>query len=130
MKNLQKIPRNILKINWWLLFFEKCGQNYLISLMTWPTCIQVHDCIDLARLIGIFNNLTNFLQLWFFVKSILADFRRSKTAVLTILEAFWFALWRYFTLESVKSFQKFKLQSSSNGQNGSLGLQNDKIDFT
>ena len=43
----------------------------------------------------------------FYVKSILADFRRSKIAIITILEAFNFDF--LDTLENVKSSQKFKI---------------------
>ena len=66
------------------------------------------------------RNLAIMLWLWFYVKSILADFRRSRTAVLTIMEALNFDFWKNFTLENVKSSQKFKIQSYSNGQNGSF----------
>ena len=66
------------------------------------------------------RNLAIFLSVWFYVKSILADFRRSKTAVLTILEAMNFEFWQFFTLENVKSVQKSKIQTCSNGQNGSF----------
>ena len=56
-------------------------------------------------------NFSIFLPLWFYVKSIVADFRRSKTAVLTILEAMTFDFWKNFMLENVKNSQKFnKLQ--------------------
>ena len=76
-------------------------------------------CTDLDSLIEIFH-CRHFLQLWFYVKSILVDFRRSKTAVLTILEALNFDFWKNFTLENVKSPQIFKIQSCWNGQNGSF----------
>ena len=44
-------------------------------------------CTELSSPIGNFDcgNVAIFLPLWFYVKSILADFWRSKTAVLTIL---------------------------------------------
>ena len=61
------------------------------------------------------------LPFWFYVKSILADFRRSKTDILTILEALNFDFWKSYTLENVKNSQKFKIQSCSNDQNGSFG---------
>ena len=48
------------------------------------------------------------------------DFRRSKTAILTILEALNFDFWKNFTHENVKSSQKFKIQRSSNDQNFSF----------
>ena len=49
-----------------------------------------------------------FLALWFYVKSILADFRRSKTANLTILEALNFDFWKYFTLGFSKILKNWK----------------------
>ena len=45
------------------------------------------------------GNLAIFLRLWFYVKSILADFRRSITTVLTILQALNFDFLENFTLE-------------------------------
>ena len=56
-----------------------------------------------------------------YVESISADYRRSKTAILTILQAVNFEyIWITFTLENVKNSQKFKIQSCSNDKNGSL----------
>ena len=41
-----------------------------------------------------------------------------------------FDFWDYLTLENVKRLQKFKIHSSSNGQNGSFwGFKMNKIDF-
>ena len=57
-----------------------------------------------------------FLPIWFYVKSILVDFRRSKTAILTILKVLNFDFWKNFTLEIVKDSQKFKILSYSNSQ--------------
>ena len=42
-----------------------------------------------------------FLPFWFYAKSILADFRRSKS-VLTILEVLKFDFWKSFRIENVK----------------------------
>ena len=65
------------------------------------------------------------------MKSILADFRRSKTAVLTILEDLTFKFWKNFTLENVTTSQKFEIQGCSNGQIGSFwDFKMHKIDFT
>ena len=55
-----------------------------------------------------------------FQKSILADFRRWKTANLTILMALNFDFWKNVTLENVKITQKFKIKSYSKSQNGSF----------
>ena len=76
------------------------------------------------------GNLAIFLGLWFHVKTILADFRRSIIAVLTILGfEFWFLV-KFHTLQCQNS-QKFKSQINSNNQNGSFwGSKMTKIDFT
>ena len=47
------------------------------------------------------GNLAIFLSLWFYVKSILADFWRSKTTISTILEALNFDFLKNFTLEDI-----------------------------
>ena len=66
------------------------------------------------------GNLRIFLPLRFYVKSILTDFRSSKSAILTILEAL-----------NAKNYQKIKIHSCSNSLNGSfLGFKMTKIDFT
>ena len=58
--------------------------------------------------------------LWFCVKSILADFRGSKTAILTIFLALNFDIWENFIIENVKNSQKIKIQCCWNGQNGNF----------
>ena len=65
------------------------------------------------------GNLAIFFGILIYVKSILTDFR-SKTVGLTILKALNFEFWKNFMLENVKSFQNFKIQSCSDGQNGSF----------
>ena len=69
---------------------------------------------DLGSLIGFWQckfhsveYLAIFLPLWFYVKSILAHFRRSKTAVWTILKTLNSNFWKNYTLENVKSSPKF-----------------------
>ena len=58
------------------------------------------------------GNFRNFLSPIFYVKSILADFKRSKTVILTILEALNFHFFGImYTLENVRNFNKFKIQS-------------------
>ena len=57
-----------------------------------------------------FENLAIFLPFLFYVKSILADFIRSKTAILTSLEAFDFM--RNVTIENVKNTQKFDFKAA------------------
>ena len=65
------------------------------------------------------------LPFWLYVKSVLVNFWRSKTAVFTILEALNFDLRKKFTLQN---FQKFKIQICTNGQNGSSwGFEMTKI---
>ena len=96
--------------------------------------IKVANNTDLGSLIWIFDcrfsircgNLAIIQPFWFYVKSILADFRQSKTVILTILKALNFVFWKYFTLENVKKYLKLKFQSRSNGQKAVLGLQNHK----
>ena len=76
------------------------------------------------------GNLPIIMPLWFYVKSIFADFRRSKTAILTILKALNFVFWKNFILGNVKSSQNFNIRSYSNGQNGSYWcFKMTKIDF-
>ena len=77
------------------------------------------------------ENLAISLALWFYMTSILADFRRSKTAVFTILEVLNFDFWKKVAIENVKSAHKHKIQSCSNGQNGSFwSFKMTKIVFT
>jgi len=54
------------------------------------------------------GNFRVFLPLGFYVKSIFADFKKSKSAILTILEALTFDFWGYFTFENVKNALKSK----------------------
>ena len=61
-------------------------------------------------------NLRFFLPLRFYVKLILADFRRSETAILTIFEALIFNFFETFIFENVKNSQKCKIQGCLNGQ--------------
>ena len=72
-------------------------------------CLEVLQVFYLDT--ELYGNFRIFLSLWFYVKSILADFRRSKTAILTILEALNFDFWKNLTLEKVKDSQKFNIQS-------------------
>ena len=58
------------------------------------------------------GNLAIFLGLWFHVKTILADFRRSIIAVLTILEALNFDSWKNFTLDNVKITKNSNLRTA------------------
>ena len=61
-----------------------------------------------------------FLPFWFYVKSILVDFRRSKTATLTVLNALKFNFGRNFPLKNAKMYQKCKIQSFSKAVFGFL----------
>ena len=64
------------------------------------------------------------------MQSILADFRKAKTAVLTIMEALNFDFRKNFTLENIKSCRNSKIQSQSNDQSGSFrGFKMTKIDW-
>ena len=63
---------------------------------------SVHFSTELGSLIGNFDcayytvlKFTISLLLWFYMKSILADFKRSKTTVLTILKALMFYFFRH-----------------------------------
>ena len=58
------------------------------------------------------------------MRSILPDFKRSKTMVLKILETLNFDFWKNVTLENVKSTQKFEIQTYSNEQNCSFFYSN------
>ena len=51
-------------------------------------------------------------KLTFYVKSILVDFRRSKTAVETILEALNFDFWKNFTVEILKVLKNSKFRAA------------------
>ena len=55
------------------------------------------------------GNFRNFLSPIFYVKLILADFKRSKTAVLPIFKVLNFNFYTNFTLGNVKISQKFKI---------------------
>ena len=77
-----------------------------------------------------FGNLAIFLPLELCVKSLLADFRRSKTAVLTNLEALNFDFLGISHLKISEYFKLLKLQSFSTGPNGSFwGFKISKIDL-
>ena len=65
------------------------------------------------------------------MKSILADFRRSKSAFLTILEALNFDFWKNVTLENVESFKSKKFRPAQMVNMAVLGgFKMTKIDFT
>ena len=88
---------------------------------------------DLGSQIGIFGcgNLKIFLPLWFYVKSILADFRRSKTVVLTILQALNFDFWKNLTLEMSKVPKNSIFKAAQLVQMAVFGgFKMTKIDFT
>ena len=52
------------------------------------------------------GNLAIFLPFRYYLKSIAADFRRSKTAILTISEALNLDFWKNFTLEKMSKISK------------------------
>ena len=83
-----------------------------------PTQIFLNT--DLGSLIGI------FLQLHFYVKSILTDFRRSKSAILTILEALNFDFWKNFTLENVLRSKNQKFRAALMVKMSVFGASNDQ----
>ena len=57
-----------------------------------------------------FENFRIFLPLWFYVKLVLADFRRSETAVLTIWTTLNFYFLKNFTLENVRISKNSKFK--------------------
>ena len=61
------------------------------------------DCVDILQC----GNLAIFLPLWIYMKSIFADFRRLRIAVVTILSALNFDFQKNFTLENVQKFQNW-----------------------
>ena len=61
------------------------------------------------------------------MKSILIDFRRSKTAITTILKASKFDFWKYFALKNVKNSQNSKFRAAQIVKMAVFGLQNDQI---
>ena len=81
--------------------------------------LEIRYCAVLKAMFDIFvpqcGNLVIFLSIRFYVKSILADFRRSKIAVLSISKDLHLDIWKNFT---VKSLQTFKIHICSNGPNG------------
>ena len=81
-------------------FFKISPEWKFCNLKFGRDCLDLSNCTTFASLNfhPQCGNLAIFLLLWFFMKSILADFRRSKTAVLTIFDAFWK---KNFTLENV-----------------------------
>ena len=52
-------------------------------------------CFTILKAYSQCGNLAIFLSLWFYLKSILAYFRGSKIAILTILEALNFEFWEF-----------------------------------
>ena len=95
-------------------------------------------CTDLGSLIGNFDYV--YSTVWKFsyfpvtpliLREInFGSIQKVKTAVLTILKALSFDFYKSCTLENVKNSQKFKIQSCSNGQNGSFwNFKITKIDF-
>jgi len=65
------------------------------------------------------------------VKSILTDFRRSKTALSTILVTLDFRFSGTFTLENVKNGQNVRFKAANIGQIAVFDLfKSAKIDFT
>ena len=71
-------------------------------------------------------NLAIFYPILLYVNSILAYFKRSKSIILTILEALNFDFWEFYSWKC----QKFKIHSCSDGHDSSfLVLQNDQTLF-
>ena len=64
------------------------------------------------------------------MKSILADFKRAKSVVLTILKALNFKFWKDFSLENVKNVQNFKFRAAQLVKKAVSGFKITKIDFT
>ena len=62
------------------------------SLQTWAAKLRI-STLDITHC----GNLAFFLPLWFYVKSIFADFRGSKTVISTILEALNLIFWEFHT---------------------------------
>ena len=62
-------------------------------------------------------NLAIFYPILLYVNSILAYFKRSKSIILTILEALNFDFWEFYSWKC----QKFKIHSYWNGQKNSFG---------
>ena len=60
----------------------------------------------------VFTNLAIFLPLWFYVKSVLTDFRRSKPVVLTVFEALNFDFWKKFTLINFQMSENLKFRAA------------------
>ena len=69
-----------------------------------------------------------FLPLWFYVKSILADFRRSKTAVFISLKALNFDFWKILFLKTskVSKNSKFRAARMVKRVEQFMGLLNDQ----
>ena len=78
-----------------------------------------------------YGNLAIFLQLWFYVKSILADFRWSKTAILTILAVLFLTFWAIFDIFKCGISKKSWFKASKIVEIVVLDLlKSAKIDFT
>ena len=76
------------------------------------------------------GNLIIFLPLRFYVKSILAHFRRLQTALVTILEDLIFNYWKSFVLANVKDFQNFRAGKMIKTAVTDLLKSSAKVDFT
>ena len=94
MKHLEKV-RKICSAVWKFQKFSYCLDYAGNSLISTPQC----------------GNLRIWLSFRFYVKSILLDFRRSKTAILTTLEALNFVNFISFTHFRCKDLKKINIQS-------------------
>ena len=111
-----------------ILSFNMTVHYYLIQTLWTDLCSLIGNfhTVDIPK----YGNSAIFLSLWFYVKLILADFRRSKTVILTILEALNSDFLRIHT---------WKCQKYQKVQNSELlkwskwhfwGFKMTKIDFT
>ena len=116
MNLLTECPRTFLWEKNWLYFRNYSNQVSLIRILT----------VDIPQ----FWYLAIFLQLLYYMKSILAYFRRYKNCHLNNLGGFEFWFLEKFHTWKCQKLPQFKIQCCSNGQNGNFwGFKMTKIDF-
>ena len=120
------------------MIYESRKHLFRMKLQKYENHTRLIKFTDLSSLIGNFDcgystlwKFNNFLPLWFYMKSILAELRGSKTIILTILVAL------NFDILGISCLKKSKISKSSKCRAAQivtmqwqfLGLQNDQTWF-
>ena len=103
LNNCAKCTRVSFKNTQWYVF-------YIVDLVTELGSLSgIFDCGYRILYRPQWRNFAIFLQLWFYVKSILAVFRRSKIVILPILETLNFGFWEFYTCQMSKTPKNSRL---------------------